>query len=197
MLPTILLASASPRRRDTLAALGFPLQVLAMDIDESVADELPVPERVRRLAELKAAAAHARAWSGEGAKPRWILAADTLVSLNNRVFAKAEDRAEAGRMLEALAGKTHQVYSGLALIDGDTGNVSSIVSSTDVRFAPLSGREIEGYLDTGEWRGVAGAYRIQERASFFVERIEGSFSGVVGLPLREFYVILRQAAYPL
>jgi len=157
MLPTILLASASPRRRDTLAALGFPLQVLAMDIDESVADELPVPERVRRLAELKAAAAHARAWSGEGAKPRWILGADTLVSLNNRVFAKAEDRADAGRMLEALAGHTHQVYSGLALIDGDTGIVSSIASATDVSFAPLSGREIESYLDTGEWRGVAGA----------------------------------------
>jgi septum formation protein len=197
MLPTILLASASPRRRDTLTALGFSLQVLAMDIDESVADELPVRERVMRLAQLKAAAAHAKPWEGNGAKPRWILGADTLVSLDGLVFAKAEDCAEAGRMLKALAGKTHQVYSGLALIDGDTGAVHSIVSSTDVRFAPLSGREIEGYLDTGEWRGVAGAYRIQERASFFVERVEGSFSGVVGLPLREFYVILGQAAYPL
>ncbi len=197
MLPTILLASASPRRRESLCALGFTLYAEAMDIDESVADELPVRERVQRLAQLKAAAAHAKPWSGNGAKPRWILAADTLVSLNGQAFAKAEDRNAARHMLEALAGKTHQVYSGLALIDGDTGAVHSIVSSTDVRFAPLSGREIEGYLDTGEWRGVAGAYRIQERASFFVERVEGSFSGVVGLPLREFYVILGQAAYPL
>jgi septum formation protein len=168
-----------------------------MDIDESVADELPVGERVQRLAELKAAAAHERAWTGSGAKPRWILAADTLVSLNDRVFAKAEDRAEAGAMLSALAGTTHQVYSGLALIDGVSGAVNSIASCTDVRFAPLSTKEIEAYLDSGEWRGVAGAYRIQERAAFFVERIEGSFSGVVGLPLREFYVILGQAAYPL
>jgi septum formation protein len=197
MLPTILLASASPRRRDTLRALGFPLHAEAMDIDESVADALPVRERVRRLAELKAAAAHGKAWSGNGPKPRWILGADTLVSLDGLVFAKAEDRAEAGRMLNALAGQTHQVYSGLALIDGYTGAVHSMVSTTDVRFAPLSGQEIEAYLATDEWQGVAGAYRIQERASFFVERIEGSFSGVVGLPLREFYVILRQAAYPL
>lgn len=192
----ILLASASPRRRELLRRLGVPLLTLPADIDESVADELHVAERVARLAELKARATEALPWPYAEPRPRWILGADTLVAAGERVFGKAEDEDEARATLRSLAGAWHEVHSGLAVLDASTGAVRSAVSTTRVLFGPMSEAEIEAYLGLGEWRGVAGSYRLQEAASLFVERIEGSYSGVVGLPLREFYGILRAAGYP-
>lgn len=192
----ILLASASPRRRELLQGLGVPLFTLPADIDESVADELHVAERVARLAELKALAAEALPWPYAEPRPRWILGADTLVAAGERVYGKAEDEDEARATLKRLADAWHEVHSGVALLDASTGAIRSVVSTTRVLFGPLSEAEIEAYLGLGEWRGAAGAYRLQEAASLFVERIEGSYSGVVGLPLREFYGILRAAGYP-
>lgn len=192
----ILLASASPRRRELLASLGVPLMTLPADIDESVADDIHVSERVAQLAELKARAASALPWPYAEPRPRWILGADTLVAAGERVFGKPADEGEARAMLRRLAGARHEVHSGLAVLDASTGAVRSVVSTTRVLFGPMSEAEIEAYLRLGEWRGAAGAYRLQEAASLFVERIEGSYSGVVGLPLREFYGILRAAGYP-
>jgi len=188
----VLLASSSPRRLETLERLGVPVVVFPADVDESAWDHVPVRERVVALARAKAAEAGGRA----GVGPRWILGADTLVSVDGEASGKPADVGDARAMLRRLSGRDHVVSSGLAVLDRVTGRVETAVSETVVRFAAMSDTEIEAYLDTGEWEGVAGAYRIQERAALFVERVEGSFSGVVGLPIREFYVILLRCGYP-
>jgi septum formation protein len=188
----ILLASSSPRRRELLESYGFPLLVRPSDTDESVRDHLPVRERVVALARDKA---NAVLESSGDADPRWILAADTLVSLGELVLGKPADVDQARSFLRTLAGKAHLVSSGLALADRTRNKLWTAVEQTEVRFAELEDDEIEDYLDSGEWEGVAGAYRIQGRAAFLVERVTGSFSCVVGLPLRSFYVMLRQSGY--
>jgi len=193
-METILLASGSPRRREILESYGFPLVVRPTDTDETLRDHLPVGQRVKALALDKAKAALAAVRDGD---PRWVLAADTLVSAGGRVLGKARDRMEARDFLRALSGVSHRVSTGLALADRSTGGVRTILEETEVLFAKLSDMEIDSYLDTGEWEGAAGAYRIQGRAAFLVERVTGSWSCVVGLPLRAFYVILRDSAYPL
>lgn len=188
----ILLASASPRRIETLKKLGFDLVVVPADVDESVHDDMPVRRRVVALAELKA-----RTSSGSAPfPPFWAVGADTLVSFEEVVFGKPADEADARAMLIALAGKTHTVSSGICVLDRRTGELHSAVSETRVHFSSLSDDELDAYVATGEWRGAAGAYRIQERAAFFVEWLEGSFSGVVGLPLHEFYAILCRIGFP-
>lgn len=193
-MDTILLASGSPRRREILEQYGFPLVVRPTDTDESLRDHLPVEERVVALALDKGRAAAAAAREGD---PRWILSADTLVSVRGRVLGKAGTREEARGFLKLLSGVSHRVSSALALTDRAAGRVRSILEETEVRFAELAVEEIEAYLDTGEWEGAAGAYCIQGRAAFLVERVVGSWSCVVGLPLRSFYVILRDCGYPL
>ncbi|MBU0928690.1 MAG: septum formation protein Maf [Spirochaetes bacterium] len=188
----ILLASSSPRRIETLQRLGFPIIVCAPDVDESVFDHLPVNERVAALAELKA-----REGASRGPYPPiWAVGADTLVTVDGAAFGKPADQAEARSMLEALSGRSHIVSSGICALDRRTGAVELEVSETSVRFAPLSRTEIDWYASLGEWRGAAGAYRIQESAALFVERVEGSYSGVVGLPLHALYAILSRLGYP-
>ncbi len=193
-METILLASGSPRRREILETYGFPLLIRPTDTDETLRDRLPAGERVRALALDKTEAALAAVRNGD---PRWILAADTLVSVGGRVLGKARDRSEARDFLRSLSGISHLVSTALALTDRLDGTTRSILEETEVLFARLSDTEIESYLDTGEWEGAAGAYRIQGRAAFLVERVTGSWSCVVGLPLRSFYVILRDSGYPL
>lgn len=189
----LLLASASPRRIETLRGYGFRLVVSPADVDESSYDWMPVGERVQALAELKVRAGSASA----SEPPRWAIGADTLVALDGDVFGKPSDEADARAMLRALSGRTHAVLSGLCALDRRTGRIEKALSETAVTFSAMSERELDWYIASGEWRGVAGAYRIQERAAFFVERIEGSFSGVVGLPLHAFYAILSRIGYPV
>ncbi len=117
--------------------------------------------------------------------------------MDGRVLGKPRNRDEARTFLRSLSGVPHRVSTGLAFTDRNSGAVRTILEETEVVFAELSDDEIEGYLDTGEWEGAAGAYRIQGRAAFLVERVIGSWSCVVGLPLRAFYVILRDSGYPL
>jgi septum formation protein len=194
---TILLATSSPRRIETLRGLGVPFIAHAAEIDESLLDHLPIPARVVELAERKAHAGlkSYQASACAGIDPDFIIGADTLVSINGAALGKAGSKEEARAMLCALSGKTHTVSTGLCVIASGTGHAEKIHSETSVRFKSLSKKEIEWYLDTGEWQGAAGAYRIQEHASYFVERMEGSFSGVVGLPLHEFYAILCRLGY--
>jgi septum formation protein len=191
----LLLASGSPRRREILDSLGLSFEVLAPDIDESIFDHLAPPERVVALAEEKARAGAALA--PEGA-PTLVLGADTLVCLEGEkaaVLGKPADLADARSMIGLLAGRSHRVYTGLALWDRAGRRMRTMLSASTVRFARMDGAEIEDYLASGDWEGAAGAYRIQGCAALYIEGIEGSWSGIVGLPIRELYGILRDADF--
>ena len=177
------------------------------DIDESVCDHMDPEHRVVALAEGKALAGEALFWKrhegqGEGEcedRPRLLLAADTLVAFHLskawKTIGKPKDRDEAKSMLAYMAGKTHTVFSGLCLLDTKSGARLTCCSSTAVRFARMSEAEIEAYLDAEEWRGAAGAYRVQGRGSCFIEKLNGSWSCVVGLPIRELYGMLSNVGY--
>ncbi len=193
----LLLASASPRRRELLDSLGIGFDALAPDIDESLRDYLPPSERVLALAVDKARASAAAAPSSA---PRLVLGADTLVSIEDSdapaiVLGKPSDEAEARAMVRLLQGRTHLVHTGIALVDRSSGSARTALSSSSVSFAPMSETEIGEYLASGDWKGAAGAYRIQGRAALHIDKLEGSWSCVVGLPIRELYVILRSAEF--
>ncbi|GAM06400.1 Maf family protein [Novosphingobium sp. MBES04] len=187
--PRLVLASASPRRRELLARLGVtPAEICAADIDETPAKaELP---RVyaRRMAREKALAipdsdAH-------------ILAGDTVVSCGRRILPKAENEATARACLKLLSGRRHRVLSAIALRHPD-GTLHERLSETVVRFKPLTAEEIDGYIASGDWDGKAGGYAIQGRAEGLIAWIQGSHSAVVGLPLFEARALLKAAGFPL
>ena len=185
----LVLASASPRRLDLLARLGIvPEAIVPADIDETPRkSELP-PLYAARMAAEKAAAV-----PGGGAL---VLAADTVVAAGRRILPKTEDEAEARAILALLSGRRHKVLSAVTLVDAE-GKARHRLSTSIVAFKPLSAREIDFYLESGEWRGKAGAYAIQGRAEALVRFLSGSHSGVMGLPLYETRALLRSAGYPL
>ena len=185
--PDLILASASPRRRELLARLGIePSRVIHADIDETPRKgELP-RDYARRMAREKAQAGA----DGDG----FVLAGDTVVAAGRRILPKAEDEATARRCLELLSGRRHRVLSAVALLWPD-GAIRERLSETVVRFKPLSGAEIAAYLAGGEWHGKAGGYAIQGSAEGLVAWISGSHSGVVGLPLFETRALLKAAGF--
>ncbi len=205
--PGLVLASASPRRRDLLAQIGItPTRILAADIDETpVAGELPRPH-VARLARGKAAAVReilsgeaGLGETGAGEEERampYILAGDTVVSRGRRILGKPRDRASARQMLTLLSGARHRVRTGVAVIAPD-GREAHRVVETIVHFKRLSDTEREAYLDSGEWQGKAGAYGIQGLAGTFVRALSGSYPAVVGLPLYETAQLLSGLGYPV
>jgi len=174
--PRLVLASASPRRRELLALLGLEFSVRPVDLDErALAGEAPAAH-VRRLAREKAAAA-----AGEG---ELVLAADTVVAVDGEILGKPSDAAEARRMLARLSGRTHEVFTGVALRQGGAAPREAVaVARTAVRFAALTGAEIDWYVASGEPFDKAGAYAIQGLGALLVEEIEGNYTNVVGLPL--------------
>jgi septum formation protein len=131
-----------------------------------------------------------------GRIPPWIVAADTLISIDGEIFGKAKDREDAKRMLRIFQGREQEVVTGITLFNGKERTTDCRSVTSTVTFAPLREAEIEWYLDTGEWQGVAGAYKIQGLGGCFISSITGSYSSIVGLPLREFYVMLRDNGYP-
>lgn len=170
----LLLASASPRRREMLAGLGWRFESSAADVDESARPGEKPDALALRLAEAKAVA---------GSEPgAWTIGADTVVDLGGAVFGKPANREDAARMLRALSGRTHAVHTGVAVASGG-GILSSAVESTRVKFADLSDEQIAAFLATGEGDDKAGAYAIQGVGALLVERIEGCYSNVVGLPV--------------
>ena len=187
--PQLILASASPRRRELSARLGIvPCAISAADIDERPhKDELP---RVyaQRMAHEKALAV-----PGGGAH---VLAGDTVVALGRRILPKAEDAQTARTCLKLLSGRRHRVLTAIAL-KGPDGSIRERLSETIVRFKPLSPAEIEAYLAGGEWSGKAGGYAIQGSAEGLIAWISGSHSGVVGLPLFETRALLKSAGFEL
>jgi septum formation protein len=181
----LILASGSPRRAELLTAAGFTFEAVAADIDETPAAGEPPTDYALRIARAKAERV-ARGRSGEDV----VLAADTVVVGNGRLMGKPVDRMDATSMLRDLSGRTHDVHTAV-VVRSARGRGEEIVT-TRVRFQALSDAEIEWYLDTGEQEGKAGAYGIQGRASRFIDRIEGSWSNVVGLPISTVYRLLKE-----
>ncbi len=127
--------------------------------------------------------------------PRWVLGVDTVVEVGGKLLGQPAGVEEAESMLLALSGKAHRVYSGLALLVERGKPMETECVATEVKFRDMSPEEVKFYVETGEWAGAAGAYRIQERGSFFVEWIRGSYSNVVGLPLEAFYGMLKRNSF--
>ena len=181
MFPKLVLASSSPRRREILLSLGLTFSVCASNVEESLLPGEDPADAAERLARAKAGAAAAAA----GAPDSLVVAADTLVVLDGVALGKPKDRADARRMLGALAGRAHDVVTGVACARG--GRIVSGRETTRVVFAAMSDAEIEAYAAAGEPDDKAGAYALQGIGGLFVERVEGSPSNVVGLPVRLFY----------
>jgi septum formation protein len=186
--PVICLASVSPRRRELLAQIGVPHLVVAAHVDESLLAEESPADYVARLARLKAATVRQR---GQ-ALP--VLAADTTVVVEGTVFGKPANRAEGLAMLAALAGRTHQVLTAVALASAR--GVALRVSASQVAFRDITPEEARAYWETGEPRDKAGGYAIQGYGAVFVAALSGSYSGVMGLPLFETAALLREAGVP-
>lgn len=171
------LASASPRRLELLRQIGIePDIVIAADIDET-----PRKRETPRMLALRLAREKAEAAAAPQAR---VLAADTVVAVGRRILPKAETEAQARACLALLSGRTHRVYTGIALKSGE-GRVRARLVETRVRFKLLTDAEIDGYIVSREWQGKAGGYAAQGRAARFIVSIVGSYSSVVGLPLYE------------
>ena len=182
----LVLASASPRRRELLETLGLRVRVVPAGVDETAAPgEGPEPY-VRRVA-----AAKARAVAVRPGTELPVLGSDTTVTLDGAILGKPRDRDEALAMLGQLSGRTHEVLTAVALAAG--GEVQVRVSRSRVRFRSIPRAEAEAYWQTGEGRDKAGAYGIQGIGGIFAERLDGSFSGVMGLPVAETELLLRAA----
>lgn len=171
----MILASASPRRAQLLRAIGVQFEVRPADVDEAPRGDETPQVYVERLALEKARAVAATRPAA------LVLGADTTVTVEGVILGKPADEAEAREMLQRLAGRAHEVLTGVALVRGCDSTVAS--ATTRVAFAPMTFGDIHAYLETGEWHDKAGAYALQGRISRFVERVEGSYTNVVGLPV--------------
>ena len=191
------LASRSPRRRELLKQAGIPFRLLDVEVDESVISGESALNYVERLAQSKAIAASQSVLSqgrSQGSHPAPVLAADTTVAEGSLILGKPADTDEAINMLLHLSGKAHSVHTGIAICHGQ--DVKTQVVSTTVRFASLSRDMVERYVATGEPMDKAGGYGIQGFGGALVEGIEGSYSNVVGLPIRETVELVAHFGVP-
>ena len=194
----IYLASRSPRRRELLQQIGVRFEPLLFregaradpDTDESVKPAEDPDAYVRRVTQLKAGAAWSRVTMRRGLQRKPVLVADTTVALGSEILGKPADRADAERMLALLSGKQHRVLTAVAI--ALESRVEMAVSESLVTFAPMAPERIAAYVASGEPFDKAGAYGIQGRAAIFIERIEGSYSGIMGLPLYETVTLLAK-----
>ena len=186
----IYLASASPRRRELLQQIGVRFTVMSAAVDETVQPGKAALDYVCRLAQSKADAVFSRIQI-EGQPQRPVLGADTSVVLGDNILGKPADEAAAVAMLMELSGQTHQVITAVALVDEL--NSQLVYSSTEVRFRSIVESEARAYWNTGEPADKAGGYGIQGFGAVFVESLQGSYSGVVGLPLYETANLLKHA----
>jgi len=188
----LLLASASPRRRELLERLGLPLEVRTPDVDESVREGETAAVYVTRIAHAKALAV--------GRQPgQWVLAADTTVTVDGAILGKAESPEEAAKMLRWLSGRTHQVLTAYVVV-GDRNDKQVYADglvSTDVDVIELDAAMLADYVASGEWRGKAGAYAIQGIGSAIVREVRGSVTNVIGLPVVEVLATLRGLGGPV
>ncbi|GAB4263378.1 MAG: Maf family protein [Deferrisomatales bacterium] len=185
-MPRLILASASPRRRELLSRLDVPFDVVPSRADEALPEDLSLRPALETVALRKAAEVGARAPEGCS-----ILAADTAVVLGDRVFGKPRDRREARTMLASLSGRTHQVITAVAFLGPDLRRTLSV--ATDVTFRALSPAQIDWYTGLEEPYDKAGAYAVQGRGAFLVASLSGSYTNVVGLPMAETVRLLEEA----
>lgn len=181
---SIILASASPRRHEILNLIGLDHRVVGADVDESITPGLAPAELVEQLSRRKAAAV------APDFPAETIIAADTIVVLDDIIYGKPQDQADAARMLGELAGRTHRVYTGVTLMKGGTSR--SFAEMTEVTFYPLSNDEIAAYIATGEPLDKAGAYGIQGYGAVNVRGIVGDYFNVMGLPVARLVLELRK-----
>jgi septum formation protein len=183
-LPTLLLASSSPRRSEILRLVGWPFQTVAVEVDESLRTGEAPDEYVERLARAKAQDAATRHAN------QLILAADTTVVVDEQILAKPGDADEARQMLRLLQGRWHQVLTGVAFVINESSQVAHEV--TEVRFASMSEAEIAWYAASGEPMDKAGAYAIQGQGARFIKEIKGDYFNVMGLPVRLLYELINR-----
>jgi len=185
----LVLASASPRRLDLLAQIGVrPVLVAAADLDET-----PLPDETPRLLALRLAKAKAGAVA-ENHPDAYVLAADTVVAVGRRILPKAETEDEVRQCLTLMSGRAHKVLTGVCVI-APNGRVAARLSETRLHMKRLNSQEIEAYVASGEGLGKAGGYGIQGRAGAFIMALEGSYTGVVGLPVYETANLLTGLGY--
>ena len=179
----LILASGSPRRRELLTQMGYSFEIQVPDVDENVDGH--VRDVVAILSRRKAEAVAATRAEGV------VIASDTLVSLDGAALGKPRDAADAHRMLAALSGRTHEVFTGVTIIDAASGRSETRAVRTGVRFRELSESEIDQYIATGEPMDKAGAYAIQGGAHGFVEGFDGSYENVIGFPVDDIREMLK------
>ena len=191
----IILASSSPRRQEILKLLNIPFKVIIPNIDETISSAIEPEEIPEFLAREKVTAViHSLPPQQE---ILWILGADTIILKEGKIFGKPDSRAQAEAFLREFSGKTHQVITSVVLYNGRKKTFVSKNAITKVTFSELSDKEINWYLDTEEWHGAAGGYRIQSLASCFIKSIEGTQSCVTGLPIFELYDMFEEQGYSL
>jgi septum formation protein len=183
----LVLASASPRRREMLARVGVRFEARPADLDETPRPGEPPVAYVARIAAAKADAT-------TRSPGQWVLAADTTVTIDGAILAKADDEGEAAAMLRRLAGRTHAVITAFCIVGDAVRRTGAVTTEVDV--IALTDADIADYVATGEWRGKAGAYAIQGIASALVAAVRGSVTNVIGLPLVEVLAALREAGAP-
>jgi septum formation protein len=187
----LILASASPRRRELLGLLGIPFEIVPSAYEEVMPERHPDPATLAVHLASEKARDVARIRPGE-----WVLGADTIVVLGNRLYGKPVDMPDACWMLQELSGNTHQVVTGVCLI-GPDGVEHPLSAATDVRFRELLDTEIAAYVATGEPLDKAGAYAIQGIGGLLIERISGDYPNVVGLPITPLALLLRRCGFPI
>lgn len=191
----IILASSSPRRQEILKMLDIPFQVILPNIDETLTSSVDTEDIPELLAREKVSAVIHSLPSQQ--EIQWVLGADTVIVKNGRIFGKPQSADEAAEFLKEFQGSTHTVITAVVLYNGKQKSTTSRVARTKVTFAPMTDDEIQWYLESGEWHGAAGGYRIQSLASIFIEKIEGSQSCVTGLPIHELYDMLKEQNYSI
>ena len=187
MEQTVILASASPRRRDLLNMAGVPFQIVISDIEETLEPGCTPEQAVVRLAQKKAEAVAKIA----GYEKRVIVAADTVVALEGEIFGKPKNEEDAARMLRRLSEKTHQVFTGVCVRASEEKSIT-FFERTDVSFYSLTDGEINRYIATGEPMDKAGSYGIQGVGGLYVREIHGDYNNVVGLPIARLYHELKK-----
>ena len=181
----IILASQSPRRRELLGLFGVPFEIKIADIDETMDPGKAPCDEVARVSRCKALAV-------ERTENDVVIAADTIVVCQGRVLGKPRDEAEAKQMLQLLSGRDHQVMTGMTVVRGSV--LRSVTEVTDIHFRPLSHREIDAYVATGEPMDKAGSYGIQGGAALFAEKMVGDYYNVMGLPVCRLWQLLQEIA---
>lgn len=186
--PEFILASGSPRRKDMLNMIGLTPHIITSEVDETL-KSTSAPLEASRLARLKAEAVYHLL-----DQKRWVLGADTIVYRGKKLMGKAENRESAFNMLKRLSGKNHKVVTAVTLITPE-GEQIHYKSITKLKMIKAGKKMINHYLDKEEWKGVAGAYRIQEEGKVLIERMEGSLTNVIGLPIEMTIKILRKKGF--